>query len=150
MCALHIYYLPSSHGGGEVPGNQTGLSGPNGSHTVDKLLFVAPARWLLARRAGADAAAAAFGFRACRAGILARLKRADGSANFVPGNPDSSTEMKQSVGDYLGWRLHAENEPVGRGVAMEGGGRGEENCSAPAGGGVICLEFRIGRERTWR
>lgn len=37
--------LPSSHGGGELPGNQSGLSGPSGSHTADTPPFVAPARW---------------------------------------------------------------------------------------------------------
>jgi hypothetical protein len=49
------------------------------------------------------------------------------------GNPDVSTEIGRSVADYLGWRLQAANEPVGRGIAMEGGRR-SGNCSALAGG----------------
>jgi hypothetical protein len=39
-----LTYLPSSHGGGELPGNQIGLSGPSGSHTVDTPPLVAFAR----------------------------------------------------------------------------------------------------------
>lgn len=35
-------YLPSSHGGGELPGNQRGLSGGSGSHTLDTPPFLAP------------------------------------------------------------------------------------------------------------
>jgi hypothetical protein len=150
-CALHTH-LPSSHGGGAVPGNQTGRSGPSGSHTVDRLLFVAPARWPLPRRTGAHAVATAFGFGACdcKAGILARPEQTDDSAKFlVPKDQAFWMQINGSVGDYLGWRLHAANEPVGTGVAMEGEGARERKLQG-TGARVICLEFRIGRERARR
>lgn len=32
---MKLVYLPSSHSGGELPGNHNGLSGGSGSHTSD-------------------------------------------------------------------------------------------------------------------
>ena len=61
-----ITYLPSSHGGADLPGNQTGRSGPSGSHTVDTPPLVAFARRCC--RVLANDTAAAPGFR-CGGGL---------------------------------------------------------------------------------
>jgi len=62
-----ITYLPSSHGGAGLPGNQTGRSGPSGSHTVDTPPLVAFAR-RCCRVLADDTAAAAPGCR-CGGGL---------------------------------------------------------------------------------
>ena len=55
------------------------------------------------------------------------------------------TGTNRSVGDYLGWRLHAANEPVGRGVAMEDSGeRGAEIALRPRAGYLLGAEDREG------
>lgn len=70
-----ITYLPSSHGGGEVPGNQTGRSGPSGSHTVDTPPLVAFARPCRVLANDTAAAAAGGGLGAWHARMLALLHK---------------------------------------------------------------------------
>jgi hypothetical protein len=116
-----LTYLPSSHGGGELPGNQIGLSGPSGSHTVDTPPLVA-----FARRCGVlvNDADAAPSFRCgvdLGAWMLAPLQKrsaqrrtaaAREKARDAHGVADWRCRVRHAFCAYLGRRLQATNEPA--------------------------------------
>lgn len=116
-----LTYLPSSHGGGELPGNQIGRSGPSGSHTVDTPPLVA-----FARRCGVlvNDAAAAPSFRCgvdLGAWMLAPLQKrsaqrrtaaAREKARDAHGVADWRCRVRHAFCAYLGRRLQATNEPA--------------------------------------
>lgn len=158
-----LTYLPSSHGGGELPGNQIGLSGPSGSHTVDTPPLVA-----FARRCGVlvNDADAAPSFRCgvdLGAWMLAPLQKRSAQRRrvrkrrswcgglAVQGAPCLlCLPWPEAAGHERagGRQSHEEDEEEGREREMIGAPGGD---ARHAGARFLSdWRFRIGRERPWR
>ena len=151
-------YLPSSHAGGEAPGNQSGRSGPSGSHAADTPLVAFARRPVLVNETTAAAPGGGGGARPARM-LLAlqenrrRCQPAAGDARGVAAQGARAPWLTLAGGCMPRTSRRTEPWEQGERRRRRSGAVGAEVGVVGACAELprfICLEFfRIGSERAW-